>query len=157
MSLPKPSYQLAQLDDDDDENVFATSIIDRYGAQPHELQNMCLAEFATTYDPISSVDTMDMGIEAIHPDTQDGESIVGNGNMNNTCSIRSRRQTHEKIKLQNGLGFMCKRKRQAILHTKRYEEHTEKEKYYYAKLLLYFPSVDEDMILRGHESYQEAY
>ena len=39
VSLPKPSYQLAQLDDDD-ENVFATSIIDRYAAQPHELQNM---------------------------------------------------------------------------------------------------------------------
>ena len=68
VSLPKPSYQLAQLDDDD-ENVFATSIIDRYAAQPHELQNMCLAEFATTYDPISSVDTMDMGIEAICPET----------------------------------------------------------------------------------------
>ena len=87
----------------------------------------------------------------------DDESIVGNGNMNNTCSIRSRRQTHEKIKLQNGLGFMHKRKRQAILCTKRYKEHTEKEKYYHAKLLLYFPWVDEDMILRGHESYQEAY
>ena len=156
VSLPKPSYQLAQLDDDD-ENVFATSIIDRYAAQPHELQNMCLAEFATTYDPISSIDTMDMGIEAICPETRDDESIVGNGNMHNTSTIRSRRQTHEKIKLQNGLGFMCKRKRQAILHTKRYKEHTETEKYYHAKLLLYFPWVDEDMILRGHESYQEAY
>ena len=73
----------------------------------HELQNMCLAEFATTYDPISSVDTMDMGIEAICPETRDDESIVGNGNMHNTSTIRSRKQTHGKIKLQNGLGFMC--------------------------------------------------
>ena len=40
VSLPKPSYQLAQLDDNDDENVFTTSIIDRYAAPPHELQNM---------------------------------------------------------------------------------------------------------------------
>ena len=63
---------------------------------------MCLAEVATTYDLISSIDTMDIGIEAIPPDTQDDESIVGNGNMNNTSSIRSRRQTREKIKLQNG-------------------------------------------------------
>ena len=67
VSLPKLSYQLAQLDDD--ENVFATSIIDRYAAQPHELQNMCLAEFATTYDPISSIHPMDMGIQAICPET----------------------------------------------------------------------------------------
>ena len=77
--------------------------------------------------------------------------------MHNKSTIGSRRQTHEKIKLQNGLGFMHKRKRQAILCTKRYKEHTETEKYYHAKLLLYFPWVDEDMILRGHESYQEAY
>ena len=68
VSLPKPSHQLTQLDDDDD-NVFATSIIDRYAAQPHELQNMCLVEFATTYNPIGSIDTMDMGIEAILPET----------------------------------------------------------------------------------------
>ena len=33
VSLPKPSYQLAQLDEDDDENVFTTSIIDRYAAR----------------------------------------------------------------------------------------------------------------------------
>ena len=105
MSLPKLSYQLAQLDDDD-ENVFATSFIDRYTTQPHELQNVCLAEFATTYDPISSIHIMDMGIQAICPETQDDESIVGNQNMHNTSTIRSRRQTHEKIKLQNGLGFM---------------------------------------------------
>ena len=31
VSLPKPQSQLAQLHDDD-EDVFATSLIDRYGA-----------------------------------------------------------------------------------------------------------------------------
>ena len=40
VSLPKPSYQLAQLDDDDDENVFATSIIDRYAICSVPKQNM---------------------------------------------------------------------------------------------------------------------
>ena len=53
VSLPKPQSQLAQLHNDD-EDVFATNLIDRYGAQPVSLQNMCLATFAVTYDVIQS-------------------------------------------------------------------------------------------------------
>ena len=150
VSLPK-SYQLAQLDDDD-ENVFATSIIDRYASQFKQLEHMCLAEFATTYDPISSVDSIGIETEAIHGATRD-DSDVEIGNICNTSPSMCNRYTHEKIKLQNGLGFMHKRKREAIMHTKKYKEHTEIEKYYHAKLLLYFPWVDEDMILTSYESY----
>ena len=29
---------------------FATSLIDRYAVRPNELQNICLATFAVTYD-----------------------------------------------------------------------------------------------------------
>ena len=53
VSLPKPQSQLAQLHDDD-KDVFTTSLIDRYGARPVSLQNMCLATFAVTYDVIQS-------------------------------------------------------------------------------------------------------
>ena len=53
VSLPKPQSQLAHLHDDD-EDVFATSVIDRYAARPVSLQNMCLATFAVTYDVIQS-------------------------------------------------------------------------------------------------------
>ena len=53
VSLPKPQSQLAQLHDDD-EDVFATSLIDRYAARPVSLQNMCLTTFAFTYDVIQS-------------------------------------------------------------------------------------------------------
>ena len=40
VSLPKPQSQLAQLHDDD-KDVFATSLIERYGARPVSLQNIC--------------------------------------------------------------------------------------------------------------------
>ena len=53
VSLPKSKSQLAQLPDED-EDVFATSIIDRYAARPHALQNICLATFAVMYDVIQS-------------------------------------------------------------------------------------------------------
>ena len=52
VSLPKPQSQLAQLHDDED--VFATNLIDRYAARPVSLQNMCLATLAVTYDVIQS-------------------------------------------------------------------------------------------------------
>ena len=54
VSLPKSKSQLAQLHDDDDEDVIATSVIDRNAARPLALQNTCLAEFAVMYDVIQS-------------------------------------------------------------------------------------------------------
>ena len=47
VSLPKQQSHLAQLHDDD-EDIFATSLIDTYAARPVSLQNMCLATFAVT-------------------------------------------------------------------------------------------------------------
>ena len=53
VSIPKSKSQLAQLHDDD-EDVFATSVIDIYAARPLALQNICLATFAVMYDVIQS-------------------------------------------------------------------------------------------------------
>ena len=53
VSLPKPKSQLVQLQGDD-EDVFVTHVIDRYAARPLALQNICLAEFAVTYNVIQS-------------------------------------------------------------------------------------------------------
>ena len=53
VSLPKTKSQFAQLGDED-EDVFATGIIDRYAARPHALQNICLATFAVMSDVIQS-------------------------------------------------------------------------------------------------------
>ena len=53
VSLPKPQSHLAQLHDDD-EDIFALSVTDRYDARPVSLKNMCLATFAVTYDVIPS-------------------------------------------------------------------------------------------------------
>ena len=46
VSLPKSQEQLSQLGDDD-ENVFATSIIDRYSARPQTLKLMCLSTISS--------------------------------------------------------------------------------------------------------------
>ena len=53
VSLPKPGYRLAHLAEDD-EDVFARGIIDRYQCRPHSLNDMCLATFAVNYELLSS-------------------------------------------------------------------------------------------------------
>ena len=124
VSLPKPQSQLAQLHDDEEE-VFATSLIDRYGARPVSLQNMCLATFAVTYDVIQSSTKKEEtdGVNDVQEEMQ---------NIENDNSVT-------RMKLQKGLGVIRKRRQEDILYTKRYKIHTEPEKYYHSKLLLYYP------------------
>ena len=141
VSLPKPKSQLAQLHDDD-EDVFATSVIDRYAARPLALQNFCLATFAVMYDVIKS-----------STQTEETEGVNTQEDRYNTENP----QTSTKIKLPKGLGAIRKRKQQAILCTRRYKVHTEPEKYYHAKLLLYYQWNHEDDIISTYQSYQDSY
>ena len=129
-SLPKSKSQLAQLHDDD-EDIFATSLIDRYAARPVSLQNICLATFAVTYDVIQSA-----------TNKEETEGINEEEEMQNTENDNSL----TKMKLQKGFGVIRKRKQEAIQCTRRYKIHAEPEKYYHSKLLLYYPWNHEDDI-----------
>ena len=140
VSLPKPQPQLIQLQDDD-EDVLATSLIDRYGARPVSLQNICLATFAVTYDVIQSATKKE---ETDHGNDEEEE-------MQNTENDNSL----TRIKLQKGLGVIRKRKQEAILCTRRYKIYTEPEKYYLVKLLLYYPWNNEDDIISPFTTYHE--
>ena len=104
VSLPKPKSQLTQLHDDD-EDVFATSVIDRYAARPLALQNICLATFAVSYDVIQS-----------STKTGESEDVNTEEEMQNTENAHSL----TKMILQKGLGVIRKRKQQAVLCTRRY-------------------------------------
>ena len=141
VSLPKPQAQLAQLYDDD-EDVFATSLIDRYGARPVSLQNMYLATFAVTYDVIQSATKKEET-----DGSNDEEEEMQNTENDNSVT---------RIKLQKGLGVIRK-KQEAILHTRRYKIHTEPEKYYHRKLLLYYPWNNEDDIISPFTTYHDSY
>ena len=94
VSLPKSKSQLAQLHDED-EDVFATSIIDRYAARPYALHNVCLATFAVKHDLIQS-----------STKTAETHNINTEEDMNNTENS----DIVTKWKLQKGLGVIRKRK-----------------------------------------------
>ena len=100
VSLLKPQLQLAQLHDDD-EDVFATSLINRYAARPVSLQNMCLATFAVTYDVIQS---------ATKTEETDGINDAEEEIQNTGNDIPVTR-----MKLQKLLGIIRKRNQEAIL------------------------------------------
>ena len=141
VSLPKSKSQLAQLHDDD-EDVFATSVIDRYAARPLAIQNICLATFAGMYDVIQS--------STKTAETQDVNTEEDTQNTGNPHAFT-------KMKLQKGLGVIRKGKQQAILHTRRYKIHTEPEKYYHPKLILYYPWNEEDDIISTYQSNHDSY
>ena len=118
VSLPKPKYKLCELDDDE-EDVFTTSMIDRYAARPKVLANMCLAEFAISYDPVASGFNGDDGVDCPNNlsghDDQQFDVTDGRAQTLHTGRICQKQET---IKLRDGLGYMCKRKKQAILRTR---------------------------------------
>ena len=141
--LPKPQSQLAQLHNDD-EDVFATRLIDRYAARPASLQNMCIATFAVAYDVIQS---------ATKKEETYGVSDEEKAEMQNTENDSS----VTKMKMQKELGISRKRKQEAILHTSRYKIHAEPEKYQHSKWLLYYPWNNEGDIISTFTTYHESY
>ena len=75
--------------DDDDDNVFATSVIDRYAARPPILGNICLAKFAVNYNVTQAHhEFIDMQKTDAHEqsDTEEYDSCT-------------------KIRLKDGLGY----------------------------------------------------
>ena len=103
---------------------------------------MCLATFAVTYDVIQSSTKKEET-----DDVNDEEDMQNTENDNSVT----------KIKLQKGLGVIRKRKHEAILHIRRYKIHAEPEKFYWSKVLLYYPWNNEDDIISAFTSYHESY
>ena len=63
-----------------------------------------------------------------------------------------------KIKLRDGYGTMCKRRREAVIRFTRFNKDKEPNNYYRAKLMLYHPWRNEDIdILGNNETYEEHY
>ena len=142
VSLPKTQGQLYKMDNDDT-NVFATSIIDRYAARPNNLKEMCLASFAMNYDVF--IETDDFNLD------NDMQKFTNDGIQKSTQNYI------KKIYLHKGLGTMRNHKKEAILRTQWYNVISHPEKYYHAKLLLYYPWFDEDELISGFDCYEKSY
>ena len=77
--------------DEDSEDIYQTSLIDRYGARPDQLNHMCLAEFAANYTTRSRQEVPEDETSDILPRVEEGES-----------------RRSESIKLKHDFGRMYK-------------------------------------------------
>ncbi len=110
MSLLKPADQQENMDDDS-EDIYQTSLIDRYAARPDSLNNICLAEFAANYTTRSGMDHE----EGASNDTLPPPEPESTGR----CA---------RIQLKNWLGYMYKRTREATIRFHRFNREKEASK-----------------------------
>ena len=116
VSMTKPLSSIQELENDE-EDLYLTSLIDRYICRPDNLENMCLAEFAANYDvKYSSQETNDNDHT---PDPLQEEH----------------QQPCTTITLKDGLGKMQKRKQESVVRYPKYNIEKNAEKYYRAKLM----------------------
>ena len=158
VSIPKSKEKLKEMEDDD-EDIFMTSIHDRYAARPNDKEAMCLAKFAVSYDVVCSQNKdqddqypldheSDIGIldDDIHNDNNQIEDSGGSG-----------KSKKEVIQLKTELGFMRKRKRESVLRTNKVKLTVDPEKYYHSFLMLFFPWSSEENLKGTFETYEEQY
>ena len=149
VSLPKNEKQLSDMNEEEDD-VYMTSIHDRYAACPESLQNMCLATFAVSYEPIfGTKKTYDENVNIVeNTDQSDSESDE---------ETTTTRRKNEVIKLKNNLGQMQKRNTELILCVKSFKQNKEPEKYYHSRLILYMPWNSEDELLGEYNTCEDHY
>ncbi|XP_066269843.1 uncharacterized protein [Branchiostoma lanceolatum] len=147
VSMLKPRHVLESMNDDDDD-IFCTSALDRYASRPRVLEEMSLAEFRATYNTGAS-DPPDGGTDHI-PDVLDGRDDNG---MNDKDRIQRYPRV---IKLQNNLGNMKRRRQHCII---RFHKETKNDEDRYRNLLmLYLPWRDEEVDLKdGFASYKDHF
>ena len=140
VSLLKPINQIEDMDEDS-EDIYQTSLIDRYAARPDQLNGMCLAEFAANYTTRSE--------QELPEDTTSDALPTAEDERHGRC---------ESIKLQGDLGHMYKCKREAIIRFHRFNQEKEPSKVYRSKIMLYVPWRNESLdLLSGYRDFRSHY
>ena len=123
--LVRPSHQLRELDDGDT-NVFMHGLCDRYAARPTEapFDNRTLAYFSVWYRTVS-----------------------GGGGEDDETEVTTGRPP--RFQLQNGMGTIAQRSRQACLRVPVMTPESHGDNYYYHLLMLYLPWRQETEDLLG--------
>ena len=144
-SLLLPFTQLQKINDDD-ENVYCKNIIDRYAARPQNLEDMSLAEFAANYT---------YKRETTHDVTQ-CENDMSEGSDTELQGDNEVPQENSII-LQKGLGYMRKRRKQAIIRWHNFNLEKEPEKHFRSCIMLFMPWREEDKLYGNYISYTDRF
>ena len=144
-SLLLPFTQLQKLEDND-ENVYCKNIINRYAARPEKLEQICLTEFVSNYT---------YKREMNNDVTQHEDDISGGSDTE--LLLYDNDSQESIITLQNGLGYMRRRNRKAIIRWHNFNIKKEPEKHYRSCIMLFLPWRTEDKLYTNYNSYADRY
>ena len=100
----------------DSEDVFKTGIIERYIARPESVNSMCLAEFASLYKSASKSSGCVSGVTGFGSQSSQMSYISGCDDLPQAVGLN----WPDVLELKDGMGFMQKRCRPAIVRTHRF-------------------------------------
>ena len=114
----------------------AVSVHEKYAARPKELEHICLAQFAISYDMQRGRKNQD--------DTADKEENVDPSSMIKQAKIVSWCPEYETplpstLNLANRLGMMKLRGQRAVLRQHKFRQDLDPHEYFYSQLVLYRP------------------
>ena len=138
IAMTKPLSSVLNFDNDE-EDLYLKSLIDRYAARPNQLENMCLAEFAANYDLKCSWKSEDDNDHTPNPLEQQETEVS------------------DTIWLKGGLGQMKKRNREAVIRFPKYNSEKDSDKYFRGKLMLYTAWRDENELIGDSDSFYDNY
>ncbi|XP_029157942.1 uncharacterized protein LOC114935487 [Nylanderia fulva] len=134
--FPQERYRMLRCDGYIN-SVYA-NLFDRYCLRPENLNDLSLAEFAVTYECVSRFDNYE----------EDGDIEVYN-QENDVVSTKY-------IRLQDGTK-MKRRTRPAVLRTRYYTQTSNREAYFYSYLVAHVPFRNEEELLEGYETAEQAF
>ena len=139
----KSSKVLKELDPQSTD-VLCSGLLDRYCARPDSLEELTLAEFAADFN----INSKDPGLSEQHEDDHGTDDREGN--------------TADSFLLQNGLGFVTRRRWSKVIRYRNFNQLQDKTEYCREQLMLYHPWRDEDADLidinqeEAFERHQES-
>ena len=115
----------------------AASIHQKYSKRPPALENMCLAQFAISYDPMRAQDAKNKAFkEGVYG--EDKDQVITSWNPQFEVPL----PTH--IQLGGNLGYMKLRGVPAVLRLHKFREDKNPHEYFFSELLLYRPWRNEE-------------
>ena len=130
--------------DQDDTNIYASNILEKYANRPDDLEQMCYADFATNYVS-KKADEVQVESEDIKNYTMPVSAI---DDVEPSTNI---------IVLKDELGEMRKRSRPCVMRYHKVTKLKDSEQYYLKLLQLYMPWRNEDEIKGDCYTYEEKY
>ncbi|MEW8548761.1 MAG: hypothetical protein AB2693_35120, partial [Candidatus Thiodiazotropha sp.] len=132
--ITKPIETLKQQDSSSDD-VWMTSIIDRYLARPENdsFEDLCLADFASKY------------------------KVTERSGNNSNEKVNTGSDTSKTFKLLNNKGSVMKRKTPAVIRYPHHNREKKSEDYCYTMISLFYPHRSQDFKPEGMETYEQMF